>query len=85
MYHLVPKSKWSIWDLVEMYRPSPIYFEIFIILIIKPNPIYANNDPKQQNIKVWSNIKVKVTFIVEKSSILDLIEFVDLPVLNYIA
>ena len=35
--------------------------------------------------KVWSNIKVKVIFIVEKSSILDLIEFVDLPVLNYIA
>ena len=38
-------------DLVEMYPPSPICFEIFIILIIKPNPIYANNDPKQQNIK----------------------------------
>ena len=51
MYHLVPKSEWSIWDLVEMYPPSPICFEIFIILIIKPNPIYANNDPKQQNIK----------------------------------
>ena len=67
--------------------PSPIWFEIFIIFIIKSNPICANNNPKLQNVFKKSEVasKRKTFSIVRKSSILDLIEYLDLPLLNYIA
>ena len=75
------------WDFLKTYRPSPILFEIFIIFIIKTNTICANNNPKLQNLFKKSEVmsKRKSFFIVGKSSILDLIEFLDLPVLNHIA
>ena len=66
---------------------SPIWFEIFIIFIIEPNPISANNNPKLQDLFKKSEVASKrTTFsIVGKSSILDLMEFLDLPQLIYIA
>ena len=57
------------------------------IIFIKSNPICANNNPKLQNFFKMSEVasRRKTFSVVGKSSILDLIEFLDLPLLNYIA
>ena len=56
------------------------------IFIIKSNPICENNNSYHQNLFKKSEIasKQKALSIVVKSSILDLAEFLDLSLLNYI-
>ena len=81
------KAERPIWDVVEMHRSSPIWFEIFIIFIIKWDPTCANNNLKVQNFfkKFEVASKLKSFSIVGKNFILDLIEFLDLLLLNHIA
>ena len=56
----------------------------FVTFVIKPNPICANNNPKLQNFFKKSEVasKRKALSIVVNSSILDLVEFLDLSLLN---
>ena len=71
---------------METYCLSLIWFEFFIISIIKPNSICVNNNQKLQNFFKKSEVasKRKTFSIVGKCSILDLIKFLDLLLLNYI-
>ena len=58
----------------------------FVTFVIKPSHICANNNPKLQNLFKKSEVasKLKALFIVANSSILDLVDFLDLSLLNYI-
>ena len=59
MCPLVLKAERPIPDVVKTCRPIPIWFEIFIIFIIKSNPICVNNNPKLQNFFKKSEVAPK--------------------------
>ena len=59
----------------------------FVVFVIKPNYIFSNNNPKLQNFFKKSEVvsKRKALSIVVNNSTLDLLEFIDLFLLNYVA
>ena len=59
----------------------------FVVFVIKPNYICSNNNPKLQNFFKKSEVvsKRKALSIVVNNSTLDLLEFIDLFLLNYVA